>query len=65
MSYVFCVIAVVPTEKNNGVSEASLNPPSESVDESIDKATLTSVFVEAFSYVISCNCRNDYNLKGK
>ena len=49
MSYVCCVIAVVSAEKNNGASEASLNTPSESVDESIDKATLTSVLVEAFS----------------
>ena len=39
MSYVCCVIAVVPTEKNNGASEASLDTPSESVDESIRKAT--------------------------
>ena len=49
MSYVCCVIAVVSAEKNNGASEASLNTPSESVDESIDKATLTSVLVDAFS----------------
>ena len=39
MSYVCCVIAVVPTEKNNGASEASLNTPNESVDESVDRAT--------------------------
>ena len=49
MSYVCCVIAVVPTEKNNGASEASLDTPSESVDESIDKVTLTSALVDAFS----------------
>ena len=49
MSYVCYVIAVVPTEKNNGASEASLNTPSESVDESIDEATVTSVVLEAFS----------------
>ena len=45
MSYVCCVIAVVPTEKNNGASEASLDTPSESFDE----ATLTSALVDAFS----------------
>ena len=44
MSYVCCVIAVVPTEKNNGASEASLDTPSESFDE----ATLTSALVDAF-----------------
>ena len=49
MSYVCCVIAVVPTEKNNGASEASLNTPSESVDESIDEATFANVLVDAFS----------------
>ena len=48
-SYVCSVIAVVPTEKNNGASEASLNTPSESVDESIDEATFASVLVDAFS----------------
>ena len=49
MSYVCCVIAVVSAEKNNGASEASINTPSESFDESIDKATLTSLLVDAFS----------------
>ena len=49
MSYVCWVIAVVPTEKNNGPSEVSLNTPSESVDESIDEATFASVLVDAFS----------------
>ena len=44
MSYVCCVIAVVPTEKNNGASEASLDTPSESFVE----ATLTSALVDAF-----------------
>ena len=47
-SYVSRDIAEVSTEKNNGASEASLNTPSESVDKSINKATLTSVFVDAF-----------------
>ena len=49
MSYVCWVTAVVPTEKNNGASEASLNTPSESVDESIDEATFANVLVDAFS----------------
>ena len=49
MSYVCCVKAVVPTEKNNGASEASLNTPSESVDESIDEATFANVLVDTFS----------------
>ena len=39
MSYVCCIIAVVSAEKNNGAIEASLDTPSESVEESIDKAT--------------------------
>ena len=49
MSYVCCIIAVVSAEKNNGASEVSLDTPSESVDKSIDKATLTSVLVDTFS----------------
>ena len=55
MSYVCCVIAVVPTEKNNGASEASPNTPSESVDKSTDKATLTNVLVDAFSSLTVIN----------
>ena len=49
MSYVCCVIAVVPSEKNNGASEASLNTPSESVDEPIVEAPLTNALSDAFS----------------